>query len=211
MVTDRDDFPLTWRERLEELGGRRRELWPLALLVVSVVAGSLFLWARGAPAAIAPPATPVSNPASPGPAPSPMVLVHVAGAVRSPGLYELPAGARVADAIAAAGGASPRARIDLLNLAAVVADGIKIEVPTQRRAGVPGVVATPAPTAPAPVSLNAADAAALEAIPGIGPARAEAILTYRAEIGSFDTVEQLLEVPGIGPAILESIRPYVIL
>jgi competence protein ComEA len=178
---------------------------------------------RGAPAVIAPPAqapTEAQAGALGGatPASTGVVLVHVAGAVRRPGLYELAAGARVADAIDSAGGPRRSADLDPINLAQVVSDAMKVEVPRRGEAvtapSIPG--ATPSLSAgetqaSGVVSLNSADLTALESIPGIGPVKAGAILQYREEVGGFSSVEELLDVTGIGPATLESIRPYVTL
>jgi competence protein ComEA len=118
----------------------------------------------------------------------------------------------VADAIEAAGGATRRADLDLLNLAEPLVDGYKVGV-LERGAESPAPPSAPAaPGAPGgAVALNSADQAALETIPGIGPVTAAAILAYRDEAGPFSSVEQLLEVSGIGPATLESVRPYVTL
>ncbi len=148
------------------------------------------------------------------------VVVHVAGAVVRPGLVTVEAPARVADVVAAAGGLVAGADADRLNLAAPVADGERIFVPVVGQDQIPpvvpggsGNVAPPAdPGASAPpalVELNTADQAGLEALPGVGPATARAILTFIAQNGPFSRVEDLLEVPGIGPAKLEQIRPYV--
>ena len=207
------------RERLEALGGRRHQAWAIAGLVAAVVLGALLLWSRGGTARVAPPATAPSvvpateqsaQVATPGPAGA--VLVHVAGAVRRPGLYELDAGARVADAVTAAGGPLRRADLDALNLAESLADGVKIEVPVRGRALAGGGAIAPGAT-PSPgvsvIDLNTADAQQLETIPGVGPVTAAAILEYRAQIGSFTSVDQLLEVTGIGPVTLENMRPYV--
>ena len=202
--------PPAWRERLEGLGGRRRDACLIAALVLVITAGGLVLWARGAPASIAPPARATPSPGATASPSGPLLVVHVAGAVRHPGIVELPAGARVADALEAAGGALPRADLDLLNLAALVVDGSQILVPT-RSSGT--TVATPAPSssAAALANLNTADQAILETVPGLGPVKAGAIVAYRTEIGGFTSIDQLLEVTGIGPATLESIRPFVTL
>jgi competence protein ComEA len=192
----------------------------LAGVATGIVVLSLAAWSRTIPASIAPPSV-ASSPVAPvSPLGSPLasptaggtVFVHVAGAVRRPGLYEVPEGTRVEGAIEAAGGPRPGADLDALNLAELVADGTKIEVPGRRSAaanGVPSVAPSATPTVPAVVNLNTADQAALETIPGVGPVTATAILQYRAEIGSFTSVEELLDVDGIGPATLESLRPYV--
>lgn len=145
------------------------------------------------------------------------VVVHVAGAVASPGLYRLGGDARVADALDAAGGPARDADLDALNLAAKVADGERVYVP--RRGEVPPVVGAAsggagggpgvAAVAVGPVDLNTATAEQLEALPGVGPATVEAILAYRKEKGRFRSVDELLEVRGIGEAKLAALRPKV--
>ena len=206
-----------WRERLEAFAGRRRDSWVLVAVMAGAVVLGLVLWARGAPTTVAPPARSVPQQRDPvaaaiAPSPEPALLVHVAGAVHRPGLYEMPAGARVADAVQAARGPTERSDLDALNLAEPLQDGLKIDVPRRGEA----VAAAPAPqpgasaAGPAvPVNLNVADQAALETIPEIGPVTATAILEYRAQVGSFSSVEELLEVSGVGPATLEAMRPYV--
>ncbi len=205
-----------WRDRVEHLLGDRKATWVLAGLAALGVTVSLLAWVRGPAPQIAPPATAPSSatittpPPSPGSAVAP-IYVHVAGAVRRPGLYEFPAGTRAADAIDSAGGPRRDADLDAINLASVLVDGMKLEVPQRGEVVVPST--TPAAPGSAPgvglVDLNLADQTALEAIPGIGPVTATAILQHRAEIGRFESVEQLLDVTGIGPATLEALRPYV--
>ena len=149
----------------------------------------------------------------------PSVLVHVAGAVSQPGVYELAAGARVADAVAAAGGATTDADPNALNLAAPLVDGDRIEVPAVGADSPPGdegaghshaTVSGSDPESPSgPVDLNEATAGELEQLPGIGPATAAAIVEYRENTGPFGTVDDLLDVPGIGPAKLDAVRDAV--
>jgi competence protein ComEA len=135
-----------------------------------------------------------------------LVVVHVAGAVRSPGVYALDDTARVIDALAAAGGAAPDADVDQLNLAALVVDGLQIRVPV-----IGEVLAAPVGgVASGPVDLNRASAAELETLPGVGPSIAAAIVAFRDESGPFLTVDDLLEVPGIGPAKLAGLVDEVV-
>ena len=140
------------------------------------------------------------------------VVVHVAGAVASPGLYRLGGDARVADALDAAGGPAGDADLDVLNLAARVADGERVYVARRGEVPPPAVAAGGGPAAAAvagPVDLNTATAEQLEALPGVGPATVEAILSYRKEKGRFRSVDELLEVRGIGEAKLASLRSKV--
>jgi competence protein ComEA len=201
----------TWRDRLDALPGGRRETLAIGAVVFVVVVCGVLLAARGAPAQIAPPALSETVTDDAGDhVRVGEVYVHVAGAVRQPGLYPLPEGARVSDAIALAGGPGRRADLDLINLAQVVLDGTKIDVP--RRGEVATSVGSSMTTSEATgalVSLNQADQAALESVPGLGPVKAGAIVRHREQAGPFTSLEQVMEVSGIGPATFESIRPFV--
>lgn len=142
-----------------------------------------------------------SDPATP-------ALVHVTGAVVEPGVYELPPGARVRDAVLAAGGPSAEADWNALNLAAVVADASRVYVPVEGEQVV--LESTPAQAHPAgPVDVNRATVDELDQLPGIGPATAAAIVTERERNGPFVGVDDLDRVPGIGPAKLEALRDLV--
>lgn len=138
------------------------------------------------------------------------VVVHVAGAVASPGVHQLPPGARVIDAVEASGGLAPDADPGAVNLAAVLVDGSQVYVP---RIG--EVPPGPAPGADAgagasgPIDVNTADAALLETLPGVGPATAAAIIDHRERNGPFASVEGLLDVRGIGEAKLAALRDLV--
>ena len=154
-------------------------------------------------------------------APAGALTVHAAGAVAHPGVYGVRHGARVADVVAAAGGAGAEADLDQLNLAAPVADGERVWVPRRGEvaegAGGPAGPGTAAGSgtgagsraAPTLVDLNRASAEELEALPGVGPATAAAIVAWRQAHGRFRTVGDLLEVRGIGPAKFEALRPLV--
>ena len=143
------------------------------------------------------------------------VVVHAAGAVAAPGVYTLPAGSRVTDLVAMAGGLAADADPDRINLAAVLVDGARIYVPRVGE-GVPsasgdaaGVGGVGGDSPAEPVDLNTASASELDALPGIGPATAQAIIDYRETHGRFRSVDELLDVRGIGDAKLAELRPLV--
>ena len=142
------------------------------------------------------------------------VVIHVAGAVRSPGVYTLDIDGRVHDAVSAAGGASNDADLGGLNLAAPLADGARIYVPLVGEvdpATVPSGVSPPSPDAAStqPIDINRATADEFEALPGVGPATAAAIVGDRDRNGPFASVDDLDRVPGIGPAKLAALRDLV--
>ncbi|GAB3585204.1 helix-hairpin-helix domain-containing protein [Calidifontibacter terrae] len=148
------------------------------------------------------------------------VEVHVVGQVHHPGVVTLRSGARVVDAIKAAGGALPGADLDAVNLARVLGDGEQVRVPKPGESPVavaPGAVAgssagsTGAAGPSAPINLNTADATALDALPGVGPVLAERIIQWRQTNGRFTSVDELGEVSGIGDKALERLRPLVTL
>jgi competence protein ComEA len=188
------------------LHDRRRLLALVVALLVVLVLGGRVLRRSERPRVAAPlrvsTATPKTAPAR--------IYVDVVGAVRRPGLYRVPDGARVADAVTRAGGPTPKAQLELVNLAARVADGEQIVVP--RRGAVPvGLTGAAAEGGvPAgPVHLNSATLEQLDALPGVGPVTAQKIVTYRQQHGGFDSIDELDAVPGIGPARLEDLRGLV--
>ena len=188
----------------ELLQDRRRALAAAVVVVIALaLAGRMFL--RPSHASVPPPLRP-SHAASPSkPA---RVYVHVVGAVRRPGLYRVRSGARVADAVAHAGGPTRRADLQLVNLAALVADGEQVVVPQRGTGGVTAAAGTgSAPTGP--VHLNSATLEQLDALPGVGPVTAQKIIDYRTQHGGFGSVDELDAVPGIGPARLADLRPLV--
>ena len=133
-------------------------------------------------------------------------VVHVAGAVRRPGVYRMPAGARVEAAVRRAGGPTRKADLGAVNLAAEVQDGRQILVP--RRAPGGGVAAgvAPEPAEGQPLNLNTATLEQLDTLSGVGPATAQKILDAREERGGFGSIEELGEIPGIGDARLAALR-----
>jgi competence protein ComEA len=186
---------------------RRRTLIAALLVVGALAAAGRYLMHAGAST------TPVrSQPVAQVTTAKPAKLVvHVVGAVRRPGLYRLPEGSRTADAVKRAGGATPRAELAVLNLAAPLADGIQVVVPRRAAPGAPTPQSTESGDGSsgatgAPVSLSTATLEQLDALPGVGPVTAQKIIDYRTEHGSFASVDELDAVPGIGPKRLEQLR-----
>jgi competence protein ComEA len=147
---------------------------------------------------------------------SDLLVVHIVGAVATPGVYKLPPQTRVYEAINAAGGARNDADLEALNLAEMIQDGEQIFVPSANsgtQGGPPSAVAAGAPQAAVSqserVNINTAGLAELDRLPGVGPATAQKILATRQRLGRFTSIEQLKEVPGIGDKKLADMRPYV--
>jgi competence protein ComEA len=234
---------LTVPVALRGVRARPRRLAVLGVLVLLLTAGVVLgvrvVWARssaqpqpvaatahGPPAGLVSRTVPVAF-ATTGAAGMPtaagVLLVHVVGQVRRPGVVRLPPGARVLDAVKAAGGAQASADLNHVNLARLVADGEQIVVPKPGESilpgGVPGVGGTGAGSAgPGSsgggsvgglIDINTADAAALDSLPGVGPVLAQRILDWRAQHGRFSSVDELGEVTGIGDKILSQISPKV--
>ena len=191
---------------------RRRALLAGALLLAVLLLGSRLLSRGGSaappPSLLPPPAVATTT------APPARVVVHVVGAVRRPGLYRLAQGDRVADAVGRAGGATRKADLSLVNLAALVSDGEQVVVPRRGAAGAgagagagTGAGAAGVPTGP--VHLNSATIEQLDALPGIGPVTAQKIVDYREKHGAFSSVDELDAISGIGPARLDQLRDLV--
>jgi competence protein ComEA len=152
--------------------------------------------------------------ATPLPAPTMApIRVHVAGAVRQPAVYELPPGSIVQHAVAAAGGPSPDADLNSINLALELCDQQRVYVPCKGEANPPPPVSGGAPggggSAGTLVDINAATAAELETLPRIGPAIAQRIIAYREANGPFAAIEDIQDVPGIGPATFEGLKELI--
>jgi competence protein ComEA len=189
--------------QLPDISRRRALAYVLALLTVLSLAGRVAFRDESP----APAAAPLNLRAEPPPARK--VVVHVVGQVYKPGLYSLPEGSRVDDAIKRAGGPKPKAALALVNLAAPVADGQQVVVPSNREAAQALAGGSMAGGAGGPVHLNSATLDQLDELPGIGPVTAQKILDYRSEHGAFGSVEELDAVPGIGPATLDELRDLV--
>ena len=199
-------------ERLHDLRADRR-VGSALLACLAVAAGLAWLRTSGRGARspdAAPTAESTSVRRSSSTTTQPEIIVDVVGAVRAAGVVRMPAGARVYDAIAAAGGATADADVQQLNLAARLADGTRIAVPHQGETLTPVTGAdNGSPTAPGRVDLNTATPEQLDALPGVGPATAAAIVRDRDEHGPFRSVDDLARVRGIGPAKLEQLRDLV--
>jgi len=188
--------------------------WAITIGVVCglLAAGFLFLVSR--------PPRGGMVPLLPPPTAAPYV-VHITGAVQQPGVYTLPKGSRVGDAIEAAGGLSPDANEQTLNLAAFIQDGERIHVPakeslpTSSQSGQPsdsvfgGNDGSSAGTISILVDINTAGQVELESLPGIGPVTAEKIIAFRETNGPFISIEDIQNVPGIGPVTFEKIKDLI--
>jgi competence protein ComEA len=135
------------------------------------------------------------------------VVVHVVGQVVAPGLVHLPAGSRLADALDAAGGATPEADLAAVNLARVLTDGEQIVVPRPGEQLAGAIDA--GSSGPGAMDLNAAGTGELDTLPGVGPVIAQRIVDWRTDHGGFGSVEELGEVSGIGPSLLDGVRDLV--
>lgn len=239
------DLLASWREQLR--ARRHATTWPVrvgAPVLVLLAAGVAWWFVRppahariedllpratatgvaapsGATGAIGAPAAPASGGAgAPTTSVAPGLVVHVVGAVRTPGVVRVGTGARVLDAVEAAGGLRADADVARVNLAARLVDGQRVAVPAVGEdvpavadpggggAGPTGSASAPSPESP--IDLNEATEAQLDALPGIGPATASAIVAHRTQHGPFRTVDALADVRGIGPAKLEQLRPYLV-
>jgi competence protein ComEA len=180
---------------------RRRVLLGGLILAVALVLGVRHVVSARTPSApaVAAEVTPLRAESAP------KLVVHVVGAVRRPGLYRLPDRSRIADAVARAGGATRRADLSAVNLAAPIADGVQVVVPLRSAAAGGGEGQAPA-AAQGPVHLNTATLEQLDALPGVGPVTAQKILDYRQQHGAFSSIDELDAIPGIGPARLEQLR-----
>ena len=170
----------------------------LAVALAIAVGAGVWFGSSGTPPVAADPGVGVSYTTVPS-----TIVIHVSGAVVRPGLVTVPVDARVADAVAAAGGATADADLGTINLAAPLNDGEQIIVP------VPGQPSTGSESVTVGVDLNRATADELEALPGVGPVLAARIVAYRDLNGPFTTVEDLLDVGGIGEAKLAAMRDAI--
>lgn len=187
---------------------RYRAVLFFGLVALALVALILFRTLRPQPEAIIlSTPTPLPTPeATPTPRP---LRVYVSGAVHQPDVYPLPPDSIVKDAIVAAGGATDDADLDRINLALPVADGQHVYVPRLGEENPPVQPPSRQPAAGGQVNINTADSAALDSLPGIGPALAQRIIDYRQEHGPFARLEDIMEVSGIGPGTFEKLRDLI--
>lgn len=183
----------------------------MGVLAGFILAGALLFVMRaptGEPVALEP--APTERP----------IAVHIVGAVPRPGLYEFPEGARIQDAIDAAGGLLAEADESSLNLAALLEDGQQLNIPFREGAELPSTLPTagsPGESFPTPssggsedlVNINTATLDELDALPGIGPTTAQKIIDYRDENGPFNQIEDIMNVSGIGPTTFENIQDLI--
>jgi competence protein ComEA len=177
--------------------------------VVTIVAMALARQTRPAPIVIQPP--PPTATALPAATVAP-IRVYVNGAVNAAGVYELPAGSILADAVALAGDLAPEAAAAFVNLALPLSDGMHIYIPSEEETpgDTPVVVSEPADlSGPGPVNINTATAVELETLPGVGPATAQKIIAYRDENGPFATIEDIMLVAGIGEVKFDGLKELI--
>jgi competence protein ComEA len=198
------------------LAGAGRQRAAVAVLAVAAVLAAGAVWARAAPR----PGAPAGDPgaavaqtlprADQGAAAAGRVAVHVAGRVRRPGLVRLAAGSRVLDAVRAAGGTTPGADLDAVNLARKLVDGEQVRIPARGQAAPAAAAAAggPAGQAAGPLDLNTATAEQLDTLPGVGEVTAGRIVAYRTA-HPFTSVDELLDVPGIGQRRFEQLKDLV--
>jgi competence protein ComEA len=182
----------------------------IGVLLGLLAAGALFMTTRpqatGTPIALLP--TPTSEP----------IVVYVTGSIQRPGVYTLPRDSRMVNLVEAAGGFSPGADLNQVNLAELLKDEDRITIPGLSTTATPeltiddnGLLVTPTPFTGEKVNINTADITRLDTLPGIGPSTAQKIIDYRDANGPFKTIEELLKIPGIGPSTLEKIRGLITL
>jgi len=176
--------------------------WLAAFIVVGVLlgVGVLILVTR----------PPRGNPITLLPAPTPApITVYVSGNVNRQGLYTLPVGSRINDAIQAAGGFTDDANTGVINLASILTDGQQINVPDNSIPPATGIVGTQPDSALVAVNINTATLEQLDTLPDIGPKTAQDILDYRSANGPFGSIEDIMDVPGIGPGKFDSIKALI--
>lgn len=198
-----------------QVNPKERLGYALLALLILAIAGVLGYRASAKPADISVAPAPIQRRTT-AVAPSEKseeLVVHVVGAVKAPGVYRLPQSSRAQDAVRAAGGATAKANLQAINLAAKLQDGEQLRVPDSSESAPPAAQAKSSGKSgkllSGQVSLNTASADELRQVPGIGPATADKIIAYRQQHGSFSSLEQLRDVGGIGEKKLARMAPYL--
>jgi len=188
-----------------------REAGAMAVLGLLLVVGAGLAYMRARPAsALAAPTGGAASTASPAAATSAAntIVVDVVGAVHKPGVYDFPQGARVIDAVRAAGGLLPDAESQAINLARPLVDGEQIVVPKKGEAPV-GAAAGSAQQPGGKLNINSATESDFDTLPGIGPVLAQKIVAYRDQHGPFHTIQDLMKVSGVGPKKFDSLQDLI--
>lgn len=212
MSADRTDRGLAaLRERAAAaVRFHRREAVALALLGLLVIAGAVVAYARARPSGAPPPTGPAVTSPDVSASPEGELVVHVVGAVHRPGVYTFAPGARVVDAVRAAGGFAPGADSQAINLARPLVDGEQIVVPRRGETTQGGATqGAHAAQQNGKLNINTANAGDFDRLPGIGPVLAQRIVDYRTQHGPFRDIKDLMKVPGIGPKKFDSLASLV--
>jgi competence protein ComEA len=203
-MVSRDPTGLPEPRSLNAVRSLRLSRGAVAVLLMVAIAVAVAISAFGSHGASAPVGVVRTSTAPPAES---TIYVHLLGAVAKPGLYQLPAGSRAVDAVAAAGGFADGADRESLNLARFLSDGEQVRVPLEGEEPEPGD--GPVGTVAGKVNLNTADASTLETLPRVGPAMAARIIAWREENGRFASIEDLRSVSGIGDKTFEAMRDLV--
>jgi competence protein ComEA len=190
---------------------RREQIIIIVIIIIMISGTGVLFWTKQKPVVAQPTVPPVEKMKEP--VVPKNVVVHIAGAVMQAGVFTLPAGSRVMDALKIAGGPSQGADLNAINLAALLVDGQQIRIPSLDEPGYinQSVTVRGSKTADAKVSINMADLNALDTLPGIGPSMAQKIIDYRRANGPFQSLEDLKKVPGIGESKYQNLKEKITL
>jgi competence protein ComEA len=194
----------TLKSLVEKAPLNRFQRWAVVALVLLLCAGAGIAYKHSRPGPVN-----VSSGGAAAATRERFLTVHVAGAVANPGLYKLGEGTRVADALARAGGPTPDAALDDMNLAGKLQDGQKVMVPRTPAQQTMGATPAALPSGHGLINVNTATAEQLDSLPGVGPSLAQKIILYRTKNGPFSSLDDLDNVGGIGPAKLDSLKDSV--
>lgn len=191
---------------------RREQIIIIVIIIIMICGTGVMFWAKQKPVVAQPNVQSVEKTKEPV-APK-NVVVHISGAVMQAGVFTLPAGSRVTDALKIAGGPMQGADLNAINLAALLVDGQQIRVPNQGEPGYTNQTVqgrNGSKTTDVKVSINMADLNALDTLPGIGPSMAQKIIDYRSANGPFQSLEDIKKVPGIGESKYQNLKEKITL